>query len=173
MDLVTPFPRMPEEAGRGSQIVPRRAAFLLATAVLGALAAQLFGASPTVASAAGTQVANVEALCPPATPGTAQCLALRRTDVAAPPGSAVSPLATTGYYPARILDSRSDTGFSGPLATSVAQTFAVTGQGSVPSAATAVTGNLTVTEQDAPATSNRPGGYGCPDQLYAQLPAQR
>ena len=75
--------------------------------------------------------------------------------------------------PARILDSRSDTGFSGPLATSVAQTFAVTGQGSVPSAATAVTGNLTVTEQDAPATSNRPGGYGCPDQLYAQLPAQR
>lgn len=74
---------------------------------------------------------------------------------------------------ARILDSRSDTGFSGPLATSVAQTFAVTGQGSVPSAATAVTGNLTVTEQDAPATSNRPGGYGCPDQLYAQLPAQR
>jgi enamine deaminase RidA (YjgF/YER057c/UK114 family) len=65
-----------------------------------------------------------------------------------------TPDATGAVYvplnPARILDSRSDTGFSGPLATDVAQTFAVTGQGGVPSAATAVTGNLTVTGQDAP-----------------------
>jgi hypothetical protein len=52
--------------------------------------------------------------------------------------------------PARILDSRNGTGFTGPLATSVAGTFAVTGQGGVPAGATAVTGNLTVTQQDAP-----------------------
>jgi hypothetical protein len=65
-----------------------------------------------------------------------------------------TPDATGAVYvplnPARILDSRSNTGFAGPLATSVAETFAVTGQGGVPSAATAVTGNLTVTAQDAP-----------------------
>jgi hypothetical protein len=40
----------------------------------------------------------VEAVCPPATPGTAQCLALRRTDIAALPASVVSPQALTGYY---------------------------------------------------------------------------
>jgi hypothetical protein len=65
-----------------------------------------------------------------------------------------TPDATGAVYvplnPTRILDSRFDTGFAGPLATSVAETFALTGQGGVPSAATAVTGNLTVTGQDAP-----------------------
>jgi hypothetical protein len=52
--------------------------------------------------------------------------------------------------PTRILDSRINTGFSGPLSTNVAKTFQVTGVGGVPSGATAVTGNLTATQQDAP-----------------------
>jgi hypothetical protein len=47
----------------------------------------------------------VEAVCPPATPGTAQCLALRRVDVAAVPASAVSPLTPPpGYSPADLQD---------------------------------------------------------------------
>jgi len=68
-----------------------------AAVVLVALAAPFVGTAPSVASSAPTQSSNVEAFCPPPTPGTAQCLALRRTDIAAPSGSAVSPLATTGY----------------------------------------------------------------------------
>jgi hypothetical protein len=50
--------------------------------------------------------------------------------------------------PARILDSRDGTGgLSGAFSSHVARTFAVTGHGGVPSGATAVTGNLTVTQQ--------------------------
>ncbi len=50
--------------------------------------------------------------------------------------------------PARILDTRSGTGgVSGPIASQAAQTFQVRGKGGVPSSATAVTGNLTVTGQ--------------------------
>jgi hypothetical protein len=50
--------------------------------------------------------------------------------------------------PARILDSRDGTGgLSGPFSSHVARTFQVTGAGGVPSNATAVTGNLTVTQQ--------------------------
>jgi outer membrane protein assembly factor BamB len=69
----------------------------------------------------------------------------------------------TGYYtpdmtgatyhplsPTRILDSRNGTGgLSGKFSTNVARTFQVAGAGVVPSGATAVTGNLTVTEQSA------------------------
>jgi outer membrane protein assembly factor BamB len=69
----------------------------------------------------------------------------------------------TGYYtpdmtgatyhpltPTRILDSRDGTGgLSSKFSTNVARTFQVTGAGGVPSNATAVTGNLTVTEQSA------------------------
>jgi hypothetical protein len=66
----------------------------------------------------------------------------------------------TGYYtpdatgvkyypltPARILDSRNGTGLSGVFSSQVARTFQATGRGGVPSNATAVTGNLTVTAQ--------------------------
>ena len=74
----------------------------------------------------------------------------------------------TGYYtldlsgatyyplnPARILDTRptvpggnpTNIGLVGPIGTGVAQIFQVTGMGGVPAGATAVTGNLTVTEQ--------------------------
>ena len=50
--------------------------------------------------------------------------------------------------PARLLDTRAGTGgLSGPFTNHAARTFAVTGQGGVPSNATAVTGNLTVTGQ--------------------------
>ena len=51
--------------------------------------------------------------------------------------------------PTRILDSRYGTGGLGttPFHSHVARTFQVTGAGGVPSNATAVTGNLTVTQQ--------------------------
>jgi hypothetical protein len=52
--------------------------------------------------------------------------------------------------PARILDTRNGTGgLAGPFSTNVARTFQVTGAGGVPAGATAVTGNLTVTQQTA------------------------
>jgi serine protease inhibitor ecotin len=52
--------------------------------------------------------------------------------------------------PARILDSRTTTGdLEGKFDTNVPRTFQVTGHGSVPDNATAVTGNLTVTGQSA------------------------
>ncbi len=50
--------------------------------------------------------------------------------------------------PARVLDTRNGTGgIAGPIGSHIAQTFQVTGSGGVPSGATAVTGNLTVTGQ--------------------------
>jgi hypothetical protein len=59
--------------------------------------------------------------------------------------------------PARILDSRptvpsgnpTNVGLSGPFRSHVARTFQVTGMGGVPAGATAVTGNLTVTQQSS------------------------
>ena len=86
-------------------------------------------------------------------------------------GSAGSPTAhvifdATGYFtpdnsgatyhpltPARILDSRNGTGgVSAKLSSHVAKSFQVTTRGGVPDGATAVTGNLTVTQQSG-------GGY--------------
>ena len=65
--------------------------------------------------------------------------------------------------PARILDSRMGLGLSGKFSSYVARTFQVTGAGGVPSNASAVTGNLTVTQQTAggylfagPAATNNP-----------------
>jgi hypothetical protein len=52
--------------------------------------------------------------------------------------------------PSRVLDSRSGTGLGGPFSSHAARTFQVAGQGGVPSNATAVTGNLTVTGQTGP-----------------------
>jgi len=75
------------------------------------------------------------------------------TGPASDPSAGVTPFAGATYHPltpTRILDSRINTGFSGPLSTNVAKTFQVTGVGGVPSGATAVTGNLTATQQDAP-----------------------
>jgi hypothetical protein len=56
-------------------------------------------------------------------------------------GSTYSPLT-----PARILDTRTNTGIAGILHSHVAAGFVVRGHGGVPSNATAVTGNLTVTQ---------------------------
>jgi serine protease inhibitor ecotin len=49
--------------------------------------------------------------------------------------------------PARLLDGRNGTGLGGPFSSHAARTFQVTGIGGVPTNATAVTGNLTVTGQ--------------------------
>ena len=64
---------------------------------------------------------------------------------------------------ARLLDTRSNSGLSGPSASHVARTFQVSGYGGVPSGAIAVTGNLTVTQQTSagylfigPAATNNP-----------------
>jgi len=65
-------------------------------------------------------------------------------------GVFVTPLPGSTYHPltpARILDTRNGTGLSGPFSNHAARTFQVTGKGLVPSNATAVTGNLTVTAQ--------------------------
>jgi hypothetical protein len=51
--------------------------------------------------------------------------------------------------PTRILDSRDGTGGLGIFRSHLAQTFGVVGHGGVPSGATAVTGNLTVTQQSS------------------------
>jgi hypothetical protein len=59
--------------------------------------------------------------------------------------------AATTYHPlppTRVLDTRNGTGgVGGPIRSHSAVTFQVTGQGGVPAGATAVTGNLTVTQQ--------------------------
>jgi hypothetical protein len=56
-----------------------------------------------VAASPEQQAASVEAVCPPAAPGYAECLALRRTDIAAQPAVAMSPLFTpSGFGPADI-----------------------------------------------------------------------
>jgi spore germination protein YaaH/uncharacterized membrane protein YoaK (UPF0700 family) len=52
--------------------------------------------------------------------------------------------------PSRILDTRYGTGLSGVFGSHLARTFGVTGHGGVPTEATAVTGNLTVTGQSSP-----------------------
>ena len=56
------------------------------------------------------------------------------------------------YYPltpARILDTRDGTGLSGPSGSHAARSFQVTLRGGVPANASAVTGNLTVTQQSS------------------------
>jgi spore germination protein YaaH len=60
-------------------------------------------------------------------------------------GAAYVPL-----IPSRILDSRAGNGLAGPFTSHAARTFGVTGHAGVPTSATAVTGNLTVTGQTSP-----------------------
>jgi hypothetical protein len=52
-------------------------------------------------------------------------------------------------FPTRLLDSRYGVGLSGPFATGLARTFQISGV-AVPTGASAVTGNLTVTQQTSP-----------------------
>jgi hypothetical protein len=67
------------------------------------------------------------------------------------PMTAAVPATYHAVTPTRILDTRDGTGgLSGPFGSHAARTFVVTGHGGVPSGATAVTGNLTVTGQTGP-----------------------
>jgi hypothetical protein len=76
-------------------------------------------------------------------PGTAQVI-FDVTGYFTPDGSGARYVALT---PARILDTRYGTGLGGMFSSHVARTLAVAGLGSIPSGATAMTGNLTVTGQ--------------------------
>jgi Fibronectin type III domain len=60
------------------------------------LAAPFLGAAPSVADSAEPQSMSVEPVCPAATPGTAECLALRRTDAGT--DSSASPQTLWGAY---------------------------------------------------------------------------
>jgi hypothetical protein len=75
-------------------------------ALTGALAASagLLGLASPVAAAPAQPSANVEAVCPPASRGTAECLALRRTDIGIRPATSGAPLtsAPPGFGPADI-----------------------------------------------------------------------
>jgi hypothetical protein len=53
----------------------------------------------------------------------------------------------TPVTPARLLDTRTGNGLSGKFTSRTPRTFAVAGRGGIPADATAVTGNLTVTQQ--------------------------
>ena len=66
--------------------------------------------------------------------------------VSASPQVASSGSVFVGVVPTRILDTRTSVGLSGTFSSHVARTFQVTG-GVVPAGATAVAGNLTVTQQ--------------------------
>jgi hypothetical protein len=83
--------------------IPQVERRIVASFVLAALAFANFGATPPAAAAGASQNTTFEAVCAPATPGTAQCLALRRTDAAARPAfTASSALVPSGYWPADI-----------------------------------------------------------------------
>jgi PKD repeat protein len=62
--------------------------------------------------------------------------------VTVPPGATY-----TGIPPARMLNTRNGTGLSGKFVNHVPRSFQIAGQGSVPSNAIAITGNLTVADQ--------------------------
>ena len=65
------------------------------------LATPFLGAVPAFAGASDTSTSNVQAACPVAPEGAAQCLALRRTDIAATPASSTSPdWIPSGFGPA-------------------------------------------------------------------------
>ena len=59
----------------------------------------------------------------------------------------MTPASYVPLAPARVLDSRFGNGLSGKFSAGVPRTFQVGGRGGVPANATAVTGNLTVTNQ--------------------------
>ena len=106
-----------------------RPAVVLAQAALGLL---LIGVAPSLASSAAGSY------------GTGTGSSSHSWAAGAPSSGAM-------YFPlppTRILDTRNGTGgLGGPFSSHVARTFQVTGAGGVPAGATAVTGNLTVTQQ--------------------------
>ncbi len=83
---------------------------------------------------------------------TVTAMNIAGTSSASAPSDPVTPRPATGstYHaisPTRLLDTRIGNGLSGTFKSHLARTFQVTGRGGVPSGATAVTGNLTVTGQ--------------------------
>jgi hypothetical protein len=78
-------------------------------------------------------------------PGPASAASLAVTPFGSSAGATYVSLA-----PARILDTRSNTGLSGAFTSASPRSLQVTGVASVPSNAIAVTGNLTVTNQTSP-----------------------
>jgi hypothetical protein len=99
--------------------------------------------------------------------------------VAGDDGATFTPLA-----PVRVLDSRSGVGLDGPFAMGVPKTLMIAGTGGIPDTATAITGNLTVTQQSkagllavtkdpvvSPATStlNFPAGDTRANGVFAPL----
>jgi Fibronectin type III domain len=74
---------------------------VLAIVAMAALASPFMAGSPAVAATPSPSPASFAAVCPPATPGTSECLALRGTAPVTPAGSGsgVSPAATTSYGP--------------------------------------------------------------------------
>lgn len=85
------------------------ARWISTSTVLGVVALLSFAAAPSAARdpstglVSSTSAANVQAACPAATPGNAQCFALRRTDIRSIPGSAMTPFTVpSGYGPADI-----------------------------------------------------------------------
>jgi subtilase family serine protease len=74
-----------------------------ASLLISAVLAVSLGASPSVAAGGTSTNADLEAVCPPAKPGAAECLALRRKDLPVRPASAVTPAsAPSGYGPTDI-----------------------------------------------------------------------
>jgi hypothetical protein len=89
------------------------------------------------------------------------------TGPASDPSAAVTPAVLPGstytsITPVRLLDTRSGNGSSGKIAANTPRTFQVAGRDVIPAAATAVTGNLTVTGQ-----SNGWAVYLGPDPISA------
>ncbi len=81
--------------------IARRAGPSVALAIV---ASSFLGVVSPVAGASAKPDVTVEAVCPAATPGTAACLALKRTDIAVRPATAASPLTSppSGLGPADI-----------------------------------------------------------------------
>ena len=65
-------------------------------------------------------------------------------------GATVAGATYVSLAPARILDTRNNTGLAGAFTSGSPRSLAVTGHGGVPSGAIAVTGTLTVTDQTSP-----------------------
>ena len=97
-DVAVRTPRVPRAWHRAEAWLSLVAILVLSLVV--ALPAVARSSGPRVLNQA-VSVANVQAACPAATPGTAQCFALRRTDIPALSESAITPSTVPpGYGPA-------------------------------------------------------------------------
>ncbi len=80
-------------------------------------------------------------------PGQTTNLVFDVTGYFVPEGTDATAATYAPLTPARLLDTRVGNGLSGRFTAGVPRTFQVTGRGGVPGNATAVTGNLTITDQ--------------------------